>query len=301
MLPRALRAPCAIPAVRTVDSGGQVRGYYGEMDLGTPRTAIDPAPAHAPRLNSDAPWDAFDPRAYVDHNYGRLRSDDAKILEVVRKHFADHFRDTLDTAAPRLRGIDVGPGANLYPAMSMLPWCATVTLYEHSAANVGYLRGQQESYDAHWDQFWDALCEQEAYPRRVADPRAAFARAARVEQGNLFDLGERSERWQIGTMFFVAESLSTSEAEFLLAVERFMRVLEPGAPFAAAFMEGSLGYRVGDTFFPACSVTEADVRKSLSPYAEGEEVAITPIGMPGGALREGYEGMIVACGRRGTA
>ncbi|MFI0897470.1 SCO2525 family SAM-dependent methyltransferase [Streptomyces sp. NPDC020983] len=271
------------------------------MDLGSPRTANDSARTPAPRLNSDAPWDAFDPRAYVDHNYGRLRSDDAKILEVVRKHFADHFRDVPDAAGAGLRGIDVGPGANLYPAMSVLPWCRTVTLYEHSAANVAYLRGQQESYDAHWDQFWDALCEQEVYSRRVADPRAAFARAARVEQGNLFDLGERAERWQIGTMFFVAESLSTSEAEFRLAVERFMRVLEPGAPFAAAFMEGSLGYRVGDTFFPACSVGEVDVRKSLSPFAEGEDVAITPIGMPGGALREGYEGMIVACGRRGPA
>ncbi|MGW5352829.1 SCO2525 family SAM-dependent methyltransferase [Streptomyces sp. NPDC004031] len=258
----------------------------------------------APRLNSDAPWDAFDSRAYVDHNYGHLRSDDAKILEVVRKHFADHFRDTPDSAGARLRGIDVGPGANLYPSMSMLPWCGTITLYERSAANVGYLRGQQKSYDAHWDQFWDALCEQEVYARRVPDPRTAFARAARVEQGNLFDLDgldERGEGWQIGTMFFVAESLSTSETEFLLAVERFMRVLEPGAPFAAAFMEGSLGYRVGDTLFPACSVTAADVRRSLSPFAEGEEVAITPVGMPGGALREGYEGMIVACGRRGHA
>jgi len=253
------------------------------------------------RLNSDAPWDAFDPKAYVDHNYGTLRSDDAKILEVVRKYFADHFRDTPDQAGPSLRGIDVGPGANLYPALSMLPWCETITLYEHSAANVGYLKAQHDSFDANWDQFWDALCEQDAYGRRVADPRAAFARAARVEHGNLFDLRDRGELWQIGTMFFVAESLSTSEEEFLLAVERFMRVLEPGAPFAAAFMEGSLGYKVGEHSFPACSVTEVDVRKSLSPFAEGEEVAITPIGMPGGALREGYEGMIVACGRRGLA
>jgi hypothetical protein len=29
-------------------------------------------------------------------------------------------------------------------------------------------------------------------------------------------------------------------------------------------------------------------------------VDIRPIGMPGGALRPGYEGMIVACGRRGA-
>ncbi|WP_329174756.1 SCO2525 family SAM-dependent methyltransferase [Streptomyces sp. NBC_01477] len=270
------------------------------MDLRTPQTANDPVRTPVRRLNSEAPWDAFDPAAYVDHNYGSLRSDDAKILEIVRKHFADHFRDSPDHGGERLRGIDVGAGANLYPALSMLPWCGEITLFETSTANVAYLNDQRVSYDPHWDQFWAALCEQDVYARRVADPRADFRRAVTVERGNLFDLRRRPAGWQIGTMFFVAESMSTSEAEFFLAVERFMEALAPGAPFAAAFMEGSLGYKVGEHSFPACSVSAADVRKSLSPFAEGEEVAITPIGMPGGALREGYEGMIVACGRRGS-
>lgn len=270
------------------------------MDLRTPQVANDPVRTPVRRLNSEAPWDAFDPAAYVDHNYGSLRSDDARIIEIVSKHFADHFRDAADHGGEGLRGIDVGAGANLYPALSMLPWCDEITLFETSAANVAYLNGQRESYDPHWDQFWAALCEQDAYPRRVADPRAGFRRAVAVERGNLFDLGDRPANWQIGTMFFVAESMSTSDAEFFLAVERFMYALAPGAPFAAAFMEGSQGYSVGGQSFPACSVSEAEVRKSLSPYCDGVEVAITPIGMPGGALREGYEGMIVACGRRGS-
>lgn len=270
------------------------------MDLRSPEVAKDPVRTPVRRLNSEAPWDAFDPAAYVDHNYGSLRSDDAKILEIVREHFAAHFKDAADGAGSGLRGIDVGAGANLYPALSMLPWCGEITLFETSAANVAYLNGQRGSYDSHWDQFWAALCRQDVYAERVADPRSAFRRAVSVERGNLFDLQNRPGRWQIGTMFFVAESMSTSDEEFFLAVERFMHALAPGAPFAAAFMEGSQGYRVGEHFFPACSVSETEVRKSLSPHAEREEVAITSIGMPGGALREGYEGMIVACGRRAS-
>lgn len=270
------------------------------MDLRAPEVANDPVRTPVRRLNSEAPWDAFDPAAYVDHNYGSLRSDDAKIIEIVRAHFADHFRRTRDGGGQRLRGIDVGAGANLYPALSMLPWCDEITLFETSASNVAYLNGQCASYDPHWDQFWAALCEQDVYARRVADPRADFRKAVAVERGNLFDLQDRPGHWQIGTMFFVAESMSTSDEEFFLAVERFMHALAPGAPFAAAFMEGSQGYRVGEHFFPACSVSETEVHKSLSPYAEGEVVAITAIGMPGGALREGYDGMIVACGRRAS-
>jgi hypothetical protein len=62
-------------------------------------------------------------------------------------------------------------------------------------------------------------------------------------------------------------------------------------------MEGSLGYEVGGHVFPACSVTSKEVRAALAPFTEGN-ADIRPVGMPGGALRPGYEGMIVACGRR---
>jgi hypothetical protein len=261
-----------------------------------------PARSVKRKLNAEVPWDSFDSAAYVDHNYGSLRSDDAKILEVVRAHFSDHFREHVSGRddGRQLVGIDVGAGANLYPALSMLPWCDEITLFERSAANVDYLRGQCASYDGHWDQFWDALCEREPYGRRVPDPRASFRKAVAVEQGNVFDLRDRPGHWSIGTMFYVAESLSTSYEEFLAAVECFMLALAPGAPFAAAFMEGSQGYEVGGQSFPACSVTQTEVLKSLSPYAEEKDLSITPIGMPGGALREGYEGMIVACGRRSS-
>jgi len=254
-------------------------------------------------LNAEVSWDLFDPAAYIDHNYRFLRSDDAEILHLVRDHFSDHFRG--GPAVPEsksdgpVRGIDVGAGANLYPALSMLPWCDEITLFERSAANVDYLRGQRAHYDPNWDEFWAVLCKEDAYGSLPQDPRRRFADVVRVEEGNLFDLDRSPGRWSMGTMFFVAESMSTSYQEFELGVERFLRALIPGAPFAAAFMDGSLGYNVGGQDFPACSVTEAEILSALRPFAQ-EDVAVTSIGMPGGALRPGYEGMIVACGRRGA-
>ncbi|CAM5649016.1 hypothetical protein SANTM175S_10556 [Streptomyces antimycoticus] len=55
--------------------------------------------------------------------------------------------------------------------------------------------------------------------------------------GSLFDLCSGAERWDLGTMFFVAESITTSLDEFRRGVGCFMSALNPGAPFAAAFME----------------------------------------------------------------
>lgn len=38
------------------------------------------------------------------------------------------------------RGIDVGTGANLYPCLSMLPFCGEITLWERGEANVAWLQ-----------------------------------------------------------------------------------------------------------------------------------------------------------------
>ncbi|NJQ02360.1 methyltransferase [Streptomyces sp. PLAI1-29] len=247
------------------------------------------------RGNGDTDWNAFDSNAYVDHNYRALRPDDEQILRVVRDFFRNHFDRHPSGPVP---GIDVGSGANLYPALALLPWCSEITLFERAATNVRWLERQTPGYEANWDAFWDVLKEKEPYAS-VADPRARLRPAARVKQGNLFDLPVG--RWGAGTMFFVAESMTTSHDEFREGVRRFAECLTPGAPFAAAFMAGSTGYRVGTELFPACSVTGEQVRDALDPFTESE-VEITHIGIPGGySLREGYEGMVVACGRRDRA
>ncbi|MET8243036.1 SCO2525 family SAM-dependent methyltransferase [Streptomyces sp. NPDC005202] len=247
------------------------------------------------QLNADVSWAAFDPIAYVDHNYRDLQAEDAEILHIVRDHFGDHFRERAVTGP--VSGIDVGAGANLYPALAMLPWCDEITLFERSPANVRYLRSQVGSYDDNWDQFWRVLCKNEAYGALDMDPRAKFRKAVQVEPGNLFDLVRYEGRWSMGTMFFVAESMTTSHEEFKRGVECFLRALAPGAPFAAAFMEHSKGYHAGEHFFPACDVGESEVYESLESFVG--ELKTTRL-KASASVREGYSGMIVAYGRRNS-
>ena len=242
--------------------------------------------------NADVSWEAFDPEAYVDHNYRVLLPEDAEILHVVRDHFSEHFRKQ---GVGPVHGIDVGAGANLYPALTMLPWCDEIVLFEYSPTNVKYLESQLHSYDENWDQFWSALCDDEAYRSLDPGPREKFAKAARLEPGDIFDLERYEGRWSVGTMFFVAESMTTSRQEFRLGVERFMCSLAPGAPFAAAFMAHSQGYHAGEHFFPACDVGESDVYAALEPFARDFKVERLK---SSARVREGYQGMIVAHGWR---
>ena len=245
--------------------------------------------------NAEVAWSAFDSIAYVDHNYRDLQAEDAEILPILREHFAGHFRNQ---GVGPVYGIDVGAGANLYPALSMLPWCDEITLYERSPSNVAYLRSQVDSYAENWDQFWDALCGNKDYDAFDADPRERFRKVVKVQQGDIFDLERFAGQWSVGTMFFVAESMTSSHQEFSLGVERFMRALVPGAPFAAAFMEHSKGYHAGEYFFPACDVGENEVRESLEPFADGLKVQRLETEP---AVRDGYSGMILSYGWRGNS
>ncbi|MCF2528484.1 SCO2525 family SAM-dependent methyltransferase [Yinghuangia soli] len=249
-------------------------------------------------LNREAPWDRFDSRSYLDHNYRTLREDDRQIIAAVRDHFAACFPGGRPAG---LKGIDVGAGANLYPALSMLPWCDEILLYERAQTNVTWLRGQIAEYGAGWDQFWSVLSADAGY-QAVGDPRACFRERAEVRQGDLFDLAEErggaaAERWDIGTMFFVAESMSTVRHEFEEAVAKFLGCLNPGAPFAAAFMENSSGYEVAGQKFPAYPVDRNQVGESLVKYVDPTATTIIEIPIPGRRLRTGYTGMLLACGR----
>lgn len=237
-------------------------------------------------LNSDFPWDHFDSSWYYDHNYKVLRDDDRQIVEIVRDFFA-----TCDPSSRR-HGIDVGSGTNLYPTLAMLPLCDKITLCEYSTSNVSWLEREIRSYSSSWDIFWKLLAKEPLY-NSVDSPRKMLVAKAHVEKGSIFDLPE--SRWDIGTMFFAAESISSSPAEFQTALGSFIGSLRPGAPFAAAFMENSLGYSVDTRRFPAVAITAKDVESRLADATE--DFDIYRIDLTSNPLRVGYDGMILATGR----
>jgi hypothetical protein len=188
-------------------------------------------------------------------------------------------------------GLDVGAGPNLYPSLSMLPHCSELTLREYSAANVAFLREQTAKLPERWRPFWDVVSAQSA-AGDFAAARELLAERAHVEQGSIFELPRAG--WDLGTMFFVAESLSEDPAEFEAATGCFVRALRPGAPFAAAFMEHSLGYDVAGVSFPATPVGETEIAACLERVATDLEVHWVEMRPQ---LRPGLNGMIVAVGR----
>jgi hypothetical protein len=253
--------------------------------------------------NAQPPWDAFPSDDYWQHNYHDLQPEDLEIIRRSRDFFVAAFTSgRLPEAGVRL-GVDVGSGTNLYPALLMLPWAERILLTDFSAGNVEWLRRHVAGYDAAWtwSPFWEELREAKGYsqitePRRqLRDACAAEPGYSGIEQQSIFELN--TARWDLGTMFFVAESITEDPIEFHDALECFLRALKPGAPFAAAFMAGSTGYLVGNTRFPAFSITRDDVTKYLTELGVDELSVEMP--KTSHRVREGYAGMMVATGFAG--
>jgi hypothetical protein len=246
--------------------------------------------------NADAPWNRFSSHDYWRRNYSDLHAEDREIIRRVSDFLICAFAER----PPVERAIDVGSGTNLYPALLMLPWTERILLADYSQSNVSWLRGQldDETDPWPWRRFWSEIQEAKGYSY-VHNPRTRLRAAcapepghAGVERFSVFDLPEA--RWDLGTMFFVAESITQNSAEFRAAVGRFVGALKPGAPFAAAFMAGSAGYEVAGTKFPAVPITRDDVRQHLVELGVREPSVELLDTKP--EVRDGYNGMIVATG-----
>lgn len=242
---------------------------------------------HLGLTNDEVEWDDFDPVWYADHNYKKLQEDDTEILHEMRDFFGSVDRSRIKV------GLDVGTGANLYPALAMLPLCRQITLWERSASNVDWLTHELRSYSPFWDAYWRVLARGAPY-EHARNPRTQLGHPARtrIVKESIFNLPRA--RWDIGTMLFVAESISTDPQEFKLATHRFLRSLRAGAPFAAVFMRNSRGYHVGNRAFPAVAVDEYDVGTCLAGFARDVKlITIKKVA----DRREGYDGMILAIGK----
>ncbi len=214
-----------------------------------------------------------------------MRDDDAQILHLTHEWFAGRAN------GPAGHGLDVGCGPNLYPGLAMLPVCHSLTLIDYSPRNIACMRSHLAHCGEIWRPYWELISPGGRHGA-FDEARTWLSERGRIEHGSVFELPETA--WDLGTMFFVAESITGDRAEFAAAGGSFLRARRPGAPFAAAFMEYSAGYDIDGVEFPAVSIGERDLGECLEPLAT--EVRIHQIPINPQPLRAGYCGMLLALG-----
>jgi NNMT/PNMT/TEMT family len=240
--------------------------------------------------NRAAPWADFDADAYWKFNYASILPEDAEIIR-----WASSFLITAFRGRPPVReAVDVGAGTNLYPALLMLPWAERIVFTDYAQTNMGWLRDNLDEARGEWPwkPFWNLLAELPGYDQ-IAEPRHRLATGYDIRHLSVFELPP--QRWELGSMFFVADGITTDQAEFESAVRKFLESLIPGAPFMMAFMEGSTGYDVNGIQFPAVHITLESIRALLGvlPVREASLFRTNKTARP---LRLGYDAMVLVTG-----
>jgi hypothetical protein len=240
--------------------------------------------------NDAVAWSDFDASEYWRINYASVLPEDAEIIECASKFLIEACG-----GCPGLkRAVDVGAGSNLYPALLMLPWAEHIVFTEYASPNIHWLRGNlaDAAGEWRWQPFWDRVAALPCY-RSVAQPRRRLAAIHEIQTMSIFDLPPRT--WDLGSMFFVADGMTTEEAEFEAAVRAFLGALMPGSPFLMAFMEGSSGYDVHGVSFPAVNVTPQSLDRLLADLpVTGTSVLRTDNSVK--RVRPGYDAMLLVTG-----
>ena len=242
----------------------------------------DPSPG--PVRNADVRWDDFDTSGYVADNYESLHDLDRQIITELSPHYAALPPAALATA------LDVGTGPNLYPLMLAAAASRRLESVEPSAANRAYLdRLCRRGPDACWLEFW-RLCR-ELNPA-LPDDLGQVLRGVAVRRGDAFTLPRA--RYELVSMFFVAESVTGVRQEFEEICRRFAAAAAPGGHLVAAFMAGMPSYELGGEVLPSYPIDEDALTGALRGLAEGLDVRRLP---PDPTLPYEHDGVLLLTAR----
>jgi hypothetical protein len=251
-LPRQHRGHPRTEAARSVDTD----------DFTPPDTAPN-LPTLPPRPR---PWRLMRRHRHDEPDTARrrfqrtLRDGDRCALQHVR----DFFEAVCDAEQPVRRGIDVGTGTNLIPALTMVPFCDRITLTDSDPDVVHWLKAETDWYGDAWDPYWNCLSRRRPYAD-VDKPRDAIRQKVAIKQSNLHRETRRTA--DLGTMFFVSESMSSGRQARDAITEFLGRTLRRGAPFALALARDPAAY-LGLARREVEPLRQADVEALVQPLAE---------------------------------
>lgn len=251
----------------------------------------------APKRNAEADWQAFDPESYFQHYYGDPHPDDDALTFLA----ANALRLARGESPRGLDVVDVGTGPSLIPLLAALPAATKLTAWEYAEPNLAWLAQEIAAHKLRpqWSHFWQTA--RTAWSHEAAsscpllphDPLPMLIERTRLVRNSIFDLPRHA--FDAATMFFCAESITSSRSEFDLALSAFVGTVRPGGHIAAAFLAGSSGYEVSGRRFPAVSLASGEIRARLARRLASLQVV--PIGLSTHEVRSGYTGAIFVSGR----
>ena len=221
-------------------------------------------------------WNDFCSEAYFEDNYKKASTIDRKLADMLRAFCIKY--------GPFKNSIDVGTGTNLIPYIVRENFVQTSILFEYSDNNIKWLKNvfENQSLLKHWSNYLPTDVEISPFNAPI------------IEKGSIFEPINR--KFDLATMFFCAESITSEINEFISAINNFVNCLNPDGYYFIALMRNSLGYSVNGIHYPAVSIDEHIVQHTFSKISK---VIYTKVIESDGSLdRDQFDGFVVVAGQK---
>lgn len=238
-------------------------------------------------MTAEPEWHRFDSEAYLSHYYEELHPDDIRLARLTARAFADRY-----AVGAKLDVLDVGTGPNLFPLLCASPFAAHQTAWEYSASNVDWLRSELKRPELRplWQDYLDIIGDELGV---VVSSGESLGERTSVEQQSIFDLPHG--QWDAATMFFCAESITSSTEEFHQACACYAGAVRTGGLLAGAFLARSEGYVVAGRNYPAVSINSTSLYEAFAPVAS--EIEVVEVGGTAEQTHSGYSGALFLTAR----
>jgi hypothetical protein len=240
-----------------------------------------------------ADFDVFDSSEYADRNYGGEEAllDDQNICKIVSFVLSK-------LGIKNAKAVDIGCGPNPYPAMLLAPYARFIDLLEFSPPSRVYmsdfLSGQlPESKMQIWPKFPRYMVEGGGEPYENVLPlllQMAAEGRVRVQFGDAHNLAQ--EKWELGSMYFVDDSISPFRSDQREIVASACKAITFEGLLIAANMlndKDHLGYTAGDgKVYPNISQNIIELKQG---YTDNDMYTLVIQTSGAEKARAGYSGM----------
>lgn len=245
----------------------------------------------------------FSPQEYLEEYYSHIGTENSALLSFFSKAYKDFDENSLKT-------LEIGGGPTIYQLISLAPVAKCVHFTDYLVKNLEQIKHwvKNDSRGYNWDNFilYALNIEQ---PGKVHDQDSILERKGLIQKKltnfstcNVFKdsvVDTNEGPYDLLSMNFVAESVSSDMKEFTAVLSRMSNLLVPGGVFVMSGLLKAKFWVEGGRKFPSTYLTEKDVIDLLTNIGYKIEIFDTVAAEhdKSDPENQGYEGIFMVKAR----
>jgi hypothetical protein len=246
-------------------------------------------------------WQDFNPRDYLYEYYAAVGPENFALLQFAVKAFRRIPPDGLL--------LDFGGGPTIYPLIAAAKRVREIHFCDYLEANLEevrrWLNNDPSAFD--WREFVrvtlglerQGICTAQAVLQRETSIRQRVTRIFKCDANDAPSIAE-PRAYDILISSFCAESAVDNRPQWRKYFHNIVSLLKPDGFLILATLKGATCYSVGEKLFPAVSIREKDLLRTLIEEGFDPQSLILESVPADGPFRQ-YEGLMVALAKKRSA